>query len=42
LHEQLGLRAPDEAPVFTAANLVLRLRAVAPRVERFGSIASLL
>lgn len=42
LRRRLGLRLPEHDATFAAANLVLRLRGVAPRVERASAFWALL
>jgi hypothetical protein len=42
LRRRLGLRLPDDESAYAAANLVLRLRAIAPRVEGAATMWSLL
>ncbi len=42
LRERMGFDLPDEEPVRTVLNLALRLRALAPRIERMDLVRALL
>jgi hypothetical protein len=42
LRSRLGVELPSPEPTLTAVNLALRLRALAPRVERMAALRSLI
>jgi hypothetical protein len=42
LARNIGFAEPEEVPAYQAVNLALRLRALAPRVDRIAAVRSLI